>query len=117
MTLDGTLHATADEGAVEFRFTVENTGSEAVELQFSDAQRFDVVVEADGDDGHDVWRHAEGTMFAQMLGSETLSAGETADFRAEWTEPEPGEYAATAVLTARNADCEASVPVSVPVPG
>lgn len=109
MALDGTLDVAVDPDAVTFTFAVENTG-EDLELQFSDAQTFDVAVEADGET---VWRLSEGMMFAQMLSSESLPAGASVAYDAEWEDPDPGDYEARATLTANNADCEATAAFSV----
>ena len=110
MPLDGTLDVSVGADAVGFAFTVENAGDEDRELQFSDSQTFDVVVE---EDGEAVWRYSEGMMFAQMLSTETLPAGDSETFEAEWEDPAPGDYEARATLEATNADCEASVRFSV----
>lgn len=110
MTLTGILAAETVDGDVRFRFTVENTGDDARTLSFSDGQRFDVTV-TDGDD--EAWRFSEGQMFMQMLGSETLEAGESAVYEATWEVPAAGEYEARAELVATDADCEATTAVSV----
>jgi archaellum component FlaG (FlaF/FlaG flagellin family) len=110
-SLEGNLAATVEDDCVVFAFFVENTGSDAVDLEFRSAQRFDVVV--DRDSGTTVWQLSAGQMFAQVLGSETLSPGEHLVWEAEWTDPETGDYEATASLEARNADCEATTIFSV----
>jgi hypothetical protein len=110
VTLEGTLTATAGTDGVAFRFTVENAGDDPVEMQFSDAQRFDVTVAADGET---VWRYGEGRMFAQMLKHEELPAGEAVTFEAEWSDPTTGGYEATATLTATDAECTATTTFSV----
>lgn len=110
MSLDGTLEVSVGADAVAFAFTVENAGDGDRDLQFSDSQTFDVVV---AEDGEEVWRYSEGMMFAQMLSTETLPAGGTETFEAEWTDPSVGEYEARATLAATNADCEATARFSV----
>ena len=52
-------------------------------------------------------------MFAQMLGTETLDAGETERFEFEWDDPASGDYAARAELVTNDAECEASTEFSV----
>lgn len=111
MTLSGTLSATVDDdGVVTFTFAVENTGDESVGMQFSDAQEFDVTVE---DDGGTVWRYGEGRMFAQMLSSSDLAPGERKEYETEWTDPDDGEFLATAELVANDAECTADAEFSV----
>jgi hypothetical protein len=109
MTLEGRLEANVstdgrDTTAVEFAFTVRNTGSEPVDLQFSDACKAEFVVR---EDGREVWRFTDGRTFAQMLGTERLDPDEVATYEAEWMSPEPGGYAAVAELRAQETTCEA----------
>ncbi|WP_439026150.1 BsuPI-related putative proteinase inhibitor [Haloarchaeobius sp. DT45] len=111
MSLSGTLDATATDDGVTFTFTVENTGTGHVDLQFSDGQTHDVVVLEDEDT--QVWSWAEGRMFMQMLQEETIEPGEHVTYECTWEDPEPGSYVAEAFLAASNADCEASAEFSV----
>ncbi len=108
--LDGDLDATVTDDSVQFAFAVHNADDDDVELQFSDAQTFDVAVT--DDDGEEVWRLSHGAMFAQMLRQETVPAGATETYEAAWESPEPGEYRAHATLSATNADCEAETEFS-----
>ncbi|ELY43843.1 BsuPI-related putative proteinase inhibitor [Natronorubrum sulfidifaciens] len=115
MTLDGRLEATvstADDGTtlVQFVFTVTNTGSTPVELQFPDACKAEFVVR---DDGRDVWRFTEGHAFAQLHTTETLSPDETATYEAEWMTPQPGGYVAVAELRAQETTCGAQTNFAV----
>jgi|AntDeeMetagen681_2_1112603.scaffolds.fasta_scaffold03595_2 hypothetical protein len=110
MTLSGSLSATVGEDAVRFTYEVENEGDDSVSLQFSDAQTHDVVVR-DGDE--EVWRFSGGRMFAQMLQSETVDAGDSLAYEAVWDSPSPGKYDAEAFLAANDADATATTTVSV----
>jgi len=110
MSLEGSLDASVSGSDVAFTFTVENTGDDAVSMQFRDGQTFDVVVE---DGGEQVWQWSEGMMFAQMLQSEELGPGETMRESVAWEGAAPGEYEARAWVTATDADCEAHASVSV----
>jgi hypothetical protein len=110
MTLAGTLTAVTQDGDVHFRYDVTNEGEEPIDLQFSSAQTHDVVV-LDGDE--EVWRYSADRMFAQMLQSKTVDAGETVSFEAEWTDPVPGEFDAVAFLAANGVDCEATAQLSI----
>lgn len=113
MTLEGSLETASDgaRDAVMFVFTVTNASDETLELDFSDACKAEFVV-ADGDE--EIWRFSEGRVFAQMLSSDRLGPGESTTYEAEWSDPEPGEYAAVASLRARERTCEATATVSVP---
>lgn len=110
MTLSGSLTAVSQDGDVHFRYDVSNDGDEAIDLQFSSAQTHDVVV-LDGDE--EVWRYSGGRMFAQMLQSETIDAGETVSYEAEWEAPVRGEFDAVAFLAANGVDCEATARLSI----
>jgi len=99
--LETTIDAEPREGAVEFTLRVANQGADDVELSFSDSQRVRVTVSPVGED-EPCWRSDEGQMFAQMLSSETVPAGEEVDFEAVWDDPEPGEYRAVGEVVCRN---------------
>ena len=111
MTLECSLSVDVSEDRVEFTYDVTNADDEPIELQFSDAQETDLVVE--DADGTEVWRWSAGRMFAQMLQQKEIGPGETATYEFEWDDPEPGEYEATATLEATNADCDASAAFGV----
>lgn len=111
MSLEGTLDVTVDDG-VTFVFAVHNAGDDTVDMQFSDAQTFDVAVER-ADTGEEVWRFSHGMMFAQMLQEQTLSPGETDQFEATWDDPAPGQYHAHGTLAATNVSCDADASFTV----
>ncbi len=111
MSLEGTLDVTVTD-CVNFEFAVHNAGDDAVDMQFPDAQTFDVAVE-DADTGDEVWRFSHGMMFAQMLQQETLDPGETERYEATWDDPDPGQYHAHGTLTATTASCDADASFTV----
>lgn len=100
MSLDGSLALTVDSSAIEFAFTVENTGRDVVDLTFRSAKKADVTV---SEDGVEVWSWSEERMFTQAIQTETLASGETFTHVMIWDDPSPGEYTATASLEATNA--------------
>jgi hypothetical protein len=108
--LETTIEAAPRGGAVEFTIRVVNRGDEDVELSFSDSQRVRVTA-YDGDDPH--WRSDEGQLFAQMLGSETVPAGEECVFEAIWDAPEPGEYRVVGDVLCQEEALRAETTVSV----
>ncbi|OVE84789.1 BsuPI-related putative proteinase inhibitor [Natronolimnobius baerhuensis] len=113
MTLEGALETrrTEDDGApVEFVFTITNTGSEPLEVQFADAASAEFIVY---DGGQEVWRFTEGQAFMQLLSSDRLEPGESATYDGEWPDPQPGAYTAVAQLRAQEATCEARAEFSV----
>ena len=115
MALEGSLDASVSSDGTgskmaTFAFTVTNEGSEAVELQFSDAAKAEFIVQ---DEGREVWRYTEGRLFAQMLSAELLEPGESTTYNAEWEDPRPGGYTAVAELRAQEATCEARTDFAV----
>ncbi|WP_435360281.1 BsuPI-related putative proteinase inhibitor [Haloarchaeobius sp. DFWS5] len=111
MSLSGTLDATRTADTVTFRFTITNTGSDPVELQFSDSQTHDVTVVTDEDT--EFWRWADDQMFMQMLQQQTIDPNDSVTYECSWDDPQPGTYVAEAFLAANNADCEASAEFSI----
>lgn len=110
MALDCTLEIEREEGAVRFAVTVENAGSEPVELTFSDGQTVEVVV---GEESEPVWQYSAGRMFTQALRTEPLSPGEQLVESVTWSDSEPGEYTVRAWCCANGVDCEARKTLSV----
>ncbi|MFC7096325.1 BsuPI-related putative proteinase inhibitor [Halobaculum marinum] len=110
--LTATLTVAPTDVGLELTLTVENAGSAAVDLSFSDGQRAEfVAVDADG---AEVWRWSEGRAFAMMLGSETLAPGESVAYDGTWASTPAGEYEVTGSLAATDADASASMSVVVP---
>jgi hypothetical protein len=110
MTLTGSLDTRIESDRVSFVFTVENEGDETEMLSFRNACNADFAVLNGGDER---WRWSAGQMFAQMLQSEELPAGESVSYEGEWQNPESGTHTAVATLEADNQDCEARTEFSV----
>lgn len=108
--LEGTLSATVGSDGVAFSYTIENTGSDPVSVNYSDGQKFDIVVEADGDEA---WRWSHGRMFTMALEQKTFSPGETATYEATWDDPDEGTYTATATCAANGHDARATTTVDI----
>ena len=95
------------------KLSVFNSTEEKVTFHFSDAQRYDFVVE--DQKGKKIWRWSEGRMFAQVLGEEALGLGRekvsyTGKFRGTL---EPGSYHVTGILVAKDRPMSASVSIIV----
>jgi hypothetical protein len=82
--------------------TVANVKGEDVTLTFPTAQRYDFVVRKGK---QVVWRWSEGMMFAQVIGRETLRAGESVSYEITWDQsgledmkPPLGAYSAQGIL-------------------
>jgi hypothetical protein len=110
MTLESSVTASVESDRVEFEYTVENAGDDPVEVTFRTALKADFAV-LEGDD--EVWRASDGRMFAQMLSTETIDAGDDETFTGEWDDPSTGDYAVVATLNTTGNDAEARTDFSV----
>lgn len=105
MSLDATLDVSSGRDGVEFTLTVQNAGTEFVELEFRSGLIADFVVR---EDGEEVWRWSDGRMITQAIETEALAPGESFSYSATWEDAGPGEYDVEALLQTRNADVGAS---------
>lgn len=110
MTLQSSVTATVGSDRVEFEYTVENVGTDPVELTFRSGLKADFAVL---EDGEEVWRASDGRMFTQALQSETLDAGASETFPGAWESPDPGDYTVVATLNTTGPDAEARTTFSV----
>jgi len=118
--LDAALTTAAGDGGVALALTVTNEGDDPVTLRFRTGQRADFAAYDDsirGDDGDrdadPVWRHAEGRLFTQVLGSETLEPSESTAYKATWKDPPSGEYRIVGEVTAEECGLTATATVEV----
>jgi hypothetical protein len=126
--LEASLTTDRGDSGVGLALTVTNEGDRPVTLRFRTGQRADfaayiaaeaVGVDADraGDtldpEADPVWRHGEGRLFTQALGSETLEPGASATYEGTWAEPPPGTYLIVGSLTAEAHDASAVAEVTV----
>ena len=107
--LSATLTVSPAADATRLTLAVENDGDEPVTLDFRDSQQAEFV--AYDEDGTEVWRWSDGRMFAQVLTSETLAPGETAEYDATWQSAPDGTYRIEAWLVAENVDASAEMTV------
>ena len=110
MSLTATLDASVTDNGVAFELTVENTGPDPVELQFSDALKADFAVL---EDDTEIWRFSDSRMFAQMISQETLDPGAAQTYDGGWEDPKSGTYTAVGSLEARNQNVEARTDFTV----
>jgi hypothetical protein len=82
--------------------TVTNVKGEDLTLTFPTAQRYDFIVRKGK---QVVWRWSEGMMFAQVIGRETLRAGEFVSYEITWDQsgledmkPPLGAYSVQGIL-------------------
>jgi hypothetical protein len=96
---------TAERGAsLSVTVTVENTGSEPIELTFPDGQTVEAVVRADGEER---FRYGEGMVFTQAVRTEVLAPGERLVEAVEWADPDDDADTVAAWLCASGVDCRA----------
>ncbi|MFB6234850.1 MAG: BsuPI-related putative proteinase inhibitor [Halopenitus sp.] len=111
--LTATLSVTPTEDALELTIAVENEGDEAVELNFSDAQRAEFVAD-EIDSGKEVWRWSEGRMFGQVLGTEVLDPGDQLEYDVDWPDPPTGSYRVRGELVDNEHQPSAEMTVELP---
>ncbi|MFD1569202.1 BsuPI-related putative proteinase inhibitor [Halorubrum laminariae] len=104
------LSATVTDGetgpAIELALTVRNDGGEPVTLRFPTGQRAEFAVYPTGTERNErdktdpVWRHGEGRLFTQAVGTETLTPGESETYEGTWDGPSPGKFVVVGWVTA-----------------
>ena len=86
---------------VRFVLHVTNAGTQPVVLEFNSAARYDFEVRTPA--GAEIWRWSAGHMFAQVLGTDTVAAGETRRYSAGWAAGNrPGPLVAIGRVLATN---------------
>lgn len=118
--------ARAAEG-LDVALTVRNEADEPATLRFRTGQRADFAAydldDLDGD-GSDIegidpdddavaWRHGAGRMFTQVLGSETLTPGDSVTYESTWQNPPAGTYRVVGSLSAQEQDATATATVEI----
>ena len=95
--------------SVQFRLDITNGTAAPLILEFSSAQRVDFAVQDSA--GSEIWRWSAEQGFAQVLGADTLAAGETRSWDARWdVGPLRGEFNAIAQLTSTSHPVELRTP-------
>jgi hypothetical protein len=104
-TLATSLEVEVRPGVVRFILHITNPTRNAVALEFGSGQRYEFIVREGG--GADVWRWSSDRMFTQELGTETLAAGGSLRYEAEWRPANrSGTFTAIGRVTAQNAELE-----------
>jgi hypothetical protein len=73
-----------------------NSGTQPLVLEFNSTQRYDFQVQDAS--GQTVWTWSADQLFGQMMGSETIGAGESREYHASW---EAGSRSGTFVAVGR----------------
>ena len=111
VTANKAIYAAGEMIVIEL--IVFNRTPEQLTFHFKDAQRYDFIIE--DAEGKRVWWWAEGRMFAQMLGEETLGPNRAEVVYTEtYTGPlGPGEYKLSGMLIALDKPLSASVTITI----
>ena len=111
LTTDKASYAAGESIVMEL--IVFNRTAESITFDFRNAQHYDFIIE--DAEGNSVWRWAEGRMFAQMLGEETLGPGrEEVAYTETYAGPlEPGGYKVTGILVASDRTISASITITI----
>jgi hypothetical protein len=111
--LQPALRATASAADVTLTFTVTNASAAPVQLDFNSAQQYDFIVRSTAT-GTVVWQWSTEMVFAAVLTSRTLAAGESATYTAHWTPTSKGAFSAQGLLTSSSHGATAYAGVIVP---
>ena len=111
LTTDKAIYA-AGESIVMELIVFNRTGGNLT-FDFRNAQHYDFIIEDAG--GNTAWRWAEGRMFAQVLGEETLGPGRE---EVVYTETyagalQPGSYKVIGALVSANRPLSASLGITI----
>ena len=111
LATDKAIYAAGESIVIEL--IVFNRTSENLTFDFRDAQHYDFIIE--DAEGNSVWRWAEGRMFAQVLGEETLGPGrEEVVYTETYAGPlEPGDYKVIGALISANRPLSASLTITI----
>ena len=111
LTTDKAVYAVGDRIVIEL--IVFNRTAKNLTFDVGDAQHYDFIIE--NTEGNGVWRWAEGRMFAQVLGEETLGPGrEEVVYTETYAGPlQPGDYEVTGALISSNRPLSASLTITI----
>ena len=111
LTTDKAIYAAGESIVMEL--IVFNRTAKSLTFDFRNAQHYDFVIE--DAEGNSVWRWAEGRMFAQVLGEETLGPDrEEVIYTETYAGPlQPGGYKVTGALISANRPLSASLTITI----
>jgi hypothetical protein len=105
ITTDKAIYGPTD--TVELRFTITNTGKDAVKFEFANAQFFDFIIR--NGDGIDVAQWSLGRAFLPVDGPIGLAAGKSFEYSTRWRQLDqndepvpPGRYELIAMQTTKS---------------
>lgn len=82
---------------VELSLNIKNNSNKPIKASYSSTKKFDFTVKNSA--GEEIWHWSRGQMFAQILSEETLAAGKSLKFSANWpkindagAKVKPGKY-------------------------
>jgi hypothetical protein len=111
--LASSLNVQVEGDTVRFTLLLSNAAGTAQVLEYATAQRTDFVVETPG--GEVVWQWSAEMGFAQMLGADTIAAGASREYEAEWVPVgRTGRHIAVGRVTSRNTPIELRTEFEIP---
>ena len=103
--LSTSLAVDVGRDSVGFALHVTNSGTQPLVLEFSSTQRYDFQVQ--NASGQTVWTWSADKLFGQMMGSETIGAGESREYRGSWAAgSQTGTFVAVGRVVAMNQPIE-----------
>ncbi len=97
--------------SIDMSINISNHLGKPLILSFSNAQRFDFILEKDG---RVLWTWSEGMMFAQVMGQEVLNAGQQITYNARFQDNLiPGTYKLTGKIVSINVPLSASATIVI----
>lgn len=103
--LTTSLEVETGRDTVNFVLHLTNSGTQPLVLEFNSTQRYDFEVRTPA--GAEVWRWSSDRMFGQAMGSETIPAGDSREFRDSWAAGgRKGAFVAVGRVVARNRPIE-----------
>ncbi len=111
VTTDQAIYAVGENIVMEL--TVFNRTAQSLTFDFRNAQHYDFIIK--DAEGTSVWQWAEGRMFAQVLGEETLGPGreEVAYTETHAGPLQPGAYEVIGAFVSTNRPLSASVTITI----
>lgn len=80
--LSTSLEVDVGRDSVVLALHLTNSGTQPLVLEFNSMQRYDFQVQ--NASGETVWTWSADKLFGQMMGTETIGAGESREYRASW---------------------------------
>lgn len=98
--LAASLGARVHGDTVGFTLHISNSSNGPVHVEFATGQRYDFEVGTPA--GEQLWKWSAARSFAAVLGTETLTPGESLEYREDWPGAPRGEFVVRSRLVSTN---------------